>query len=217
MKVVKVYGRIAEFVGARSFKADVASPAEAVRFLLANFPGLEKFLVDGDREGYGYKVRVGGRPVGDADELQIPSERAKTISIVPVLSGAGGGLGQIFAGIGLIAASILLGPVGAIIGGLGAGVIGGTAATIVSGIGFSLALGGVAQMLSPVPKLSTSMPSQRASFAGAQNGDRADPKRLESYSFSGIQNTSAQGLPVPIIYGRVWVGSVTISAGIDVA
>lgn len=215
MKVVKVYGRIAEFVGARSFKADVSSPAEAVRFLLANFPGLEKFLVDGDSEGYGYRVRVGGRAVGDTDELQIPSERAKTISIVPVLSGAGGGLGRIFAGIGLVAAAILLGPGGALAGGLL--TLGAQAVPIVAGIGLSLALSGVSQMLSPVPKLSTSMPSQRASYTGAQNGDRADPKRLESYSFSGIQNTSAQGLPVPIIYGRVWVGSVTISAGIDVA
>lgn len=217
MKVVKVYGRIAEFVGARSFKADVSTPAEAVRFLLANFPGLEKFLVDGDREGYGYRVRVGGQPVMADDELQIPREKARTISIVPVLSGAGGGLGQIFAGIGLIAASILLGPVGAVIGGLGAGVLGATAATVVAGIGFSLALGGVAQMLSPIPKLNTSMAGGRASYSGSQNGDRADPKRLESYNFSGIQNTSSQGLPVPVIYGRMWVGSITISAGIDVA
>ena len=40
-----------------------------------------------------------------------------------------------------------------------------------------------------------------------------DPQ--ESYSFSGIQNTSRQGLPVPLVYGETIVGSVVISAGID--
>jgi predicted phage tail protein len=38
----------------------------------------------------------------------------------------------------------------------------------------------------------------------------------ESYSFSGIQNTSRQGTPVPVVYGETIVGSVVISAGIDV-
>jgi predicted phage tail protein len=40
-----------------------------------------------------------------------------------------------------------------------------------------------------------------------------DPRK--SYSFSGIQNTSRQGVPVPIVYGETLVGSVVISAGID--
>jgi predicted phage tail protein len=40
-----------------------------------------------------------------------------------------------------------------------------------------------------------------------------DPQK--SYSFSGVQNTSRQGVPVPIIYGETICGSVVISAGID--
>jgi hypothetical protein len=43
--------------------------------------------------------------------------------------------------------------------------------------------------------------------------DNNDPRK--SYSFSGIQNTSRQGTPVPIVYGETLVGSVVISAGID--
>jgi predicted phage tail protein len=53
-------------------------------------------------------------------------------------------------------------------------------------------------LLSPVPS--------------TQTGEK-DPKAVESYSFSGIQNTSRSGLPIPIIYGQVVVGSITISAG----
>jgi predicted phage tail protein len=55
--------------------------------------------------------------------------------------------------------------------------------------GISLALlGGVAQFFTPTPKVKQ----------GADNQD--DPRK--SYSFSGIQNTSRQGVPVPIVYGE---------------
>jgi predicted phage tail protein len=69
------------------------------------------------------------------------------------------------------------------------------------GIGASLALGGVAQLLTPMPTV-------------PQGADTQDDPR-KSYSFSGIQNTSRQGVPVPIVYGETVVGSVVISAGID--
>jgi predicted phage tail protein len=62
-------------------------------------------------------------------------------------------------------------------------------------------LGGVAQLLTPTPKV-------------PQGADKQDDPR-KSYSFSGIQNTSRQGVPVPIVYGETLVGSVVISAGID--
>jgi predicted phage tail protein len=68
-------------------------------------------------------------------------------------------------------------------------------------LGGSLILGGIAQLLTPTPKVPQ----------GADGQD--DPRK--SYSFSGIQNTSRAGTPVPIVYGETLVGSVVISAGID--
>ena len=62
-------------------------------------------------------------------------------------------------------------------------------------------LTGVAQMLSPVPR---------------PPGAAEAPTQLESNSFSGIVNTTRQGVAVPIAYGRVFVGSAVISAGLDV-
>jgi predicted phage tail protein len=35
-----------------------------------------------------------------------------------------------------------------------------------------------------------------------------------SYSFSGPANVTAQGVPVPVVYGRAWVGSVVVSASL---
>tara|TARA_B100000212_G_C27336141_1_gene516930 strand:- start:52 stop:633 length:582 start_codon:yes stop_codon:yes gene_type:complete len=44
-----------------------------------------------------------------------------------------------------------------------------------------------------------------------------DPAIRASYSFSGIQNVSNAGVPIPILYGLVYSGSVIISAGSDSA
>jgi predicted phage tail protein len=87
--------------------------------------------------------------------------------------------------------------------GVGAGItIAGVAlSTILFGVGISLVLGGVAQLLTPTPKVLTGGDTEQ------------DPRK--SYSFSGIQNTSRQGTPVPIVYGETIVGSIVISAGID--
>ena len=70
-------------------------------------------------------------------------------------------------------------------------------------VGASLALGGVSQLLTPVPLTPTGLDSPD------------DPRK--SYSFSSIQNTSRAGAPVPIVYGEMIVGSVVISSGIDIS
>lgn len=192
LKTIKVYGELAEFLGRRTFRAAVSNPAEAVRFLLANFPKLEGHLSQGH-----YRISVGREvlPAGDDPEcLRLPSGQGE-IRIVPVLAGAGA-VGRIIAGVALVAASILFAPAGALAGGLL--TLGSQAVPIVAGIGLSLALGGVAQLLTPSPTKLTD--------------DETDPRK--SYSFSGIQNVSRQGVPVPIIYGEVVTGSVVISAGI---
>ncbi|HCW20974.1 MAG TPA: phage tail protein, partial [Achromobacter sp.] len=43
---------------------------------------------------------------------------------------------------------------------------------------------------------------------------RDSPDNGASYNFNGPVNTSAQGIPVPVLYGRMIVGSAVISAGI---
>lgn len=198
MRVIKVYGSLAKFLGQKVFRAEVSTPAEAIRFLAANFPKLEAHMADQH-----YQVSVGKFPLeigNEPGQLHMPSSEHEAIRIIPVVAGAGD-VGRILAGVALFAAAIFLGPVGAVFGGIGAGLIGGTAATIIGGIGLSLALGGVASLLSPVPRLNTGANSE------------ADPRK--SYSFSGIQNVARQGVPVPIVYGETLVGSVVVSAGLN--
>jgi predicted phage tail protein len=198
-RVIKVYGKLAKHLGQRSFKASVKSPAEAIRFLLANFPSLRGVMSEGE-----YQVTVGRLGLQLVDEpmqLHYPAAPQEAIRIVPVVAGAGSSTGQILAGVGLIAAAIITGGIasaGVALGGfMGIGTVG----TVVAGIGASLVLGGVAQLLTPTSTISSGTDSA------------TDPKR--SYSFSGIQNVSRQGVPVPVIYGEVFAGSVIISAGIN--
>jgi predicted phage tail protein len=187
LRKIRVYGRLAKFLGQRVFEADVASAAEAVRFLVANFPQLEKHMADQH-----YRVSVGKYDL-TLDELHDPAGQQE-IKVVPVLTGAGA-TGRIIAGVALLAAAVF-------IPGFAAWA-GPTAYSLIVGVGASLVLGGVAQLLTPTPKINTPGTPQ----------DNSDPRK--SYSFSGIQQTSRQGVPVPGVYGETIVGSVVISAGID--
>ena len=192
LRKIKLYGQLAKFIGRRVLEADVATAAEAVRMLVANFPGLEQHMAD-----QYYRVTVGTYDLG-LDEIHDPAGQ-QDIKIVPVVAGAGA-TAKIILGVALFAlATFATAGGGAIFGAAIAKNIGFLAAT--QAFGVALALGGVAQLLTPVPKI-------------PQGPDTADDPR-KTYNFSGIQQTSRQGVPVPCVYGLTLVGSVVISAGTD--
>jgi len=194
LRKIKLYGALAKFVGHRVLEADVASAAEAVRFLLANWPELERHMSDQH-----YRVSVGTYDL-ELEELHHPAGQAP-ISFVPVMAGAGA-TGRIIVGVLLVAVAIAFPLIG--ISASAAAAAGITFSAVSASIaltGLSLIIGGVAQLLTPTPKVPQGSDGQ------------GDPRK--SYSFSGIQNVSRQGVPVPIVYGETIVGSVVISAGID--
>lgn len=213
MKVVKVYGALRKKLGQCRFEFHADTPAQALKALCVNFPGLDRWFVDREGEGMYFRVTVGREKITNAapEGLVLPWSEREVFSITPVVTGAGRGLTSVLIGIGLIAVSFMLPGAGAFgttsfFGAAAAttGTAGAltTLATSLSLIGASLVLTGVAQMISPQPEL------------GFNTGKEA--ARLESFTFSGIVNTSKQGLPVPIAYGRVFTGSAVISSGLDV-
>tara|TARA_R100000426_G_scaffold62890_1_gene43981 strand:- start:1316 stop:1933 length:618 start_codon:yes stop_codon:yes gene_type:complete len=198
LKKVKLYGDLVELTGHKEFEVAVNSTAQAVSFLVNNFPKLESYMAN----KY-YKVLVDEREI-ELDELHYPIGLSE-IKFVPVIQGAGGNVGRIILGGALIAVG--MGAFGAFAGkavafGSGAGGFAGASlgAKAAFGIGAGLVLSGVSGMLFPVPK----MPE----FSSEQ-----DPRL--SFSFSGTQQTSRAGTPVPIVYGEIITGSVVISGGID--
>ena len=198
LRKLKLYGELAEFVGHKEFEIKVDSLAKAVSFLVNNFPQVEKYM----NPQY-YQVKVGNYAV-DKDGIHHPIGQ-EDIHIVPVISGAGRGFGKVLLGAALIAGAFFV-PVAAGNIGLAAGIKAGSLAKVgflsktMLLVGANLALTGVSEMLFPMPK-----PKE---FKSEQ-----DPQL--SFSFSGTQNTSRAGTPVPIVYGEIVTGSVVISGAID--
>jgi len=195
LRKLKLYGELAEFVGHKEFEIKVDSLAKAVSFLVNNFPQVEKYM----NPQY-YQVKVGNYAV-DKEEIHHPIGQ-EDIHIVPVISGAGrGGLGKVLLGAALIAGAFFLPGSMAVTGfNLTSGLTGGFLGKTMVYLGVGLALQGVSEMLFPLPK-----PKE---FKSEQ-----DPQL--SFSFSGTQNTSRAGTPVPIVYGEIITGSVVISGAID--
>jgi len=189
MKNIILLGELGKRYGSRH-RLDVKSPAEAIRALCANFKDFAAFVASSQERNVGYRV-LNMREDVSQDELHTPA--GQQIAIVPVVAGAGGSVGQILVGAALIASAVLFPPLAAVT------LVGTTTlASVAFGIGVSLALGGVSQLLAQAPK----QPSAQ--------------EEKQSYVFNGAVNTTSQGQPVPIGYGRMIVGSAVISAGISV-
>ena len=192
---IKVYGKLARFLGQRTFEAEVNSTVDAIRFLTANFPDLQSHMIEQN-----YCVKVGDYEINEK-ELDIPVGQQE-IKIVPVAVGARRGLGRFLLGAVLIGVAIFNPAVGmGLGGGLGFGTaagagFGATLAAAAGNLGVYLALSGVAEMLSPVQTDTTT----------------DDPN---SFNFNGILNTINAGSAIPVVYGEVFTGSIIVSAGID--
>jgi len=183
---IKLYGRLARFIGERTFEAEVKTPAQAFKFLLANFPKLEKHILDQN-----YCVKVGDCEI-DEEGLGHPIGKQE-IKIIPVVTGAKG-VTKFILGAVIVGAVIATGGTGAI------GFMGGTGFLGVAGnLGVYMALSGAAQMLTPTPD---------------PPGVSDDPQSI-NFSFNGVQNTGRAGVPIPVVYGEMFTGSLVVSAGID--
>mgnify|MGYP001208827532 CR=1 FL=1 len=195
LRKVKLYGELAEFVGHKEFDAVINSTADAIRFLISNFPQLEAHM----NKRY-YKVLVDTYDI-DETELHNPIGQSD-ISIVPVITGAGGrGLGKILLGAVLIGGAFVFGGLqfGGSFKAFGANLAAaGPMTKAAFYLGSYLVLQGVSEMLFPLPKFEQ---------------DEEDPR--VSFNFSGVQNTSRAGTSHPIVYGEIVTGSVVISAGVD--
>lgn len=195
IRVVRLYGTLGARFG-RVHHLVVNSAAEAVRALSVQLPGFEQFFYHAKDRGVVFAVFHGRRNICE-EELGHPPGRSD-IRIAPVIAGSKrAGMMQTVIGVALIAVATLatVGVAGVGFAGVGAGGIWGTVGTL----GISLAIGGVAQMVAGTPK-------------GTGASER--PDNQPSYSFNGPVNTQAQGNPVPLLYGRMIIGSAVLSAGI---
>ena len=191
LKKIKVYGRLRKFLGQSYFEAAVTSPKQAFHFLFANFPEVENHMMN-----QLYKIKMGGMEITE-DLLSLQSD--EDIQIIPIAIGAKGVvIGGLLTAGGAAAAAATTG--------FFATAIGGIAATALTTIGTNMLINEATQLLMPQPDIPTGVMAD--SFS--QN----DPT-FQSFGFGSIQNVARAGVPIPIIYGEVFTGSVVISSGID--
>ncbi|MEX9949251.1 tail assembly protein [Providencia alcalifaciens] len=193
LKTIRLYGALGTQFG-REHRLAIDSPREAIKALSVLYDGFEQFLANAHLKGLEFAVFKGQRNITE-DELHL--DTCEEIRIAPVIKGSKrGGFFQTILGVAMIGAAMMLGPAG-----WSAFGAGGFASGALALGGAAMALGGVIQMLSPQPQgLSV----------------RQDADNKPSYAFGGAVNTTAQGNPVPLLYGldRREVGGAIISAGI---
>ena len=145
--------------------------------------------------GFAQTVKEGNWMVFRGEEsvaeeaLRLTLRDGDVVHIRPAVAGAGNGVGQIVVGVIMVALA-WWNPM----------AWGAVATAALGGAGAGLAMSGIVTMTMKQP--ATSDYSQR------------ERDKKPSFLFDGPVNTSTQGLPVPVIYGRLKVGSVVISAGI---
>jgi len=192
LRKIKVYGKLRKFLGQTYFEAAVSSPQQAFNFLKANFEGVEKHM-----NQQIYKVKMNGHVI--AQEF-ISLRGQGEIHIIPVAVGAKFVKDFIKGTFNLVKDAVNFVIDNAIP--LVTAFVTGGASLLVTTAALSLA----SDLLTP------DRPTQSISSVGD-----IDPSIRGSYNFSGVQNVSNSGVPVPIIYGLVYSGSIIISSGADTA
>jgi len=242
MQRVRLLGELGELFGEEHTYYNLRHPADAIKLLCINKPAFKDYLLKSEENGIGFKVIQADAEMGYED-LLLPLGQRELV-VTPVITGSGGTTGKILAGVGLIAFSIITAGAGAGFLGLGAGLTGtaavaatattaavagtgfvlGTAASVAIGsIGAALVLGGVAEMISPQPKI----PSNFGAFGGGSrfgssnrtNGPVGVTRGLDgqqSYAYTGAANTVGIGATVPLAYGKVLIGSHLLRAKVSV-
>jgi len=190
--LVKIHlgGKLGKLFG-KKWELYVNSPAEAMKAIDVNTKGLFSQYLRKDGLKKFYKVAIQNKKnLLTEKEIQSPTGRGD-IFITPTISGKSSGSGKIIAGVVLIAVSLYFDP---------SGSTGQAIASAMISAGASLILGGIVQLLTPVP--TEADPNQ-------------DDDLRSSNLFRGNATAVTQGGAVGLVYGRAIVAPMPISISLN--
>jgi predicted phage tail protein len=200
MVTIRLLGEAGRRYG-RRFQLAVKTPAEAVRALCLQIPGLRQYLLESGEKGIDWRVVTDHAEGLDEDQMLWPM--SKRLVLAPLPAGRGG-VGKIIAGVALVAFAIVT--AGAGLFGLGLG-FGASTAIGIGAIGVSLIFSGVADLLTPTPK----MPNVKSGFGGSSSTSGRDrEEQLNSFAFDKSNANTVQGDVVPVLYGERIIGALPI-------
>jgi predicted phage tail protein len=204
MVTIRLLGEAGRRYG-RRFQLAVKTPAEAVRALCLQIPGLRQYLLESGEKGIDWRV-VTDHAEGLEDE-QLLWPMSKRMVLAPLPAGRGG-VGKIIAGVALVAFAILVPGIGA-----AAATIFGTQFGAISlgigAIGVSLIFGGVADLLTPTPKMPNVKGGGLGGGSSATSG-RSQEEQLNSFAFDKSNANTVQGDVVPVLYGERIIGALPV-------
>jgi predicted phage tail protein len=183
---VILHGALAAKYG-REHEFYASTPREAASALEANYPGFRRDFLEVGR--WAILIDDELADPSQPDECNVLAPIGRTVQFVPEVEG------QYF--LGPLLLTTLFPAFTAAIGATATGILGGL---LITGL-----LIGVSMLFAPKPKKLQGS----SATATSPNSDKQN-----SYSFNGPANVTAQGVPVPVVYGQAWVGSVVVSASI---
>ena len=193
LRTIRLYGELGKKYG-KVHRLHVTSVAEAIRALSANFKDFKQHLIDSDKRIAGYEVWDGKHNLSQDDVDSFNLHSNSDIKIIPRVKGSSN-VGRIIVGIVLLVIAYWTG-----------GATAGSAMAYLSQAAFAM---GSSLLLSGVIGMMTK--------SSSGSSIDSDTENTESYIFSGPVNTTKQGSPIRIGYGKMIVGSQVISASLTTA
>ena len=218
MQRVLLLDELGEKFGAVHEYYNLRTPADAIKLLCINHPDFQKELLESGERGIGYRVVQAGTDF-ELEDMLLPFG-SNDLIIAPVIGGSNWWkvlTGAALVGLAFVTGGVSLGATGFAVSAGTASTFATTAIAIGGNVGAALALGGVAQMLSPQPE-------QPLNIIGSasQSGDTGPGSSIrgmdgaQSYSYRGPVNTVGAGAVIPLVFGQCIVGSHTVTASVEV-
>jgi len=196
MTLVNIHGILAaEFKNC--FSLAIKKPKEVFEAIACNYPKFKFRIAELAQQGIHYTLVIDGERIQDINEVNI-NRSPSTIDIVPLICGAG----KAGVAIAIIAVGVLTAGVGAYFG-MAALAAGGTmsaGASLAISAGIAMAGMGLQMMLAPKPDM--------------QRAESTVSAAKQSFNFGSKANVTEQGIPVPVGYGRLRIGSAVIQSTI---
>lgn len=186
LREIKLLGILGEKFG-ETMTGDVNSIRDVFRLIDCQRKGFRAFILEAVDKGLDASILIGDHSL-ETEEVLLENIQGDTIYVTLVPAGSGNnGFKKILTAIAIIAFALY--PPAGILGKAAEGLT--FAQQVVLSIGIQIGLQGVAELLTKVPK------SEKA--------------EAENQLFSSAENTAKQGVPVPILYGKLLVPGTAIS------
>lgn len=173
----------------REWTLDIHTPAEALQLIQANIPRFGQWIRDNLKRYEKCMIickYADGRIEALDEKTMLMHKEAQEIHFVPTVYGAGKWMGAIVGAVMIVVGAILC-------------------CTPLAPLGQGFIVAGAGMLISTIVT---------AIMGRTKKNDNEEEGT--SYYFNGAQNTTRQGVPVPLIFGRCKAGSAVISSSINV-